>query len=123
MTDKEMIILCAHTMGLTVLDKEGDSPFLICTEDGTGRCQFIYNPLSFDEQAYALLKKRKLWVTTFGKEHRILREFTNYDGMGLVLGPSYDVGDTDLNRAIVKCAAQIQQDIISGVLKRNFLDD
>jgi len=95
MTDSDMVIACAQSMGLTVWRRQGSS-MLDCTEDGTGRCMFIYNPLTNDMQAMALVKKFRLRLNPDGDYWWACLEYEEFG-----------VRAKDLNRAIVERVAKM----------------
>lgn len=99
-TDKDLQVLCAHAMGYSVIGERHGVPE--CSEDGTGRGAFLYNPLSDDGQAFRLVKKFNLMIgeSVFPEPgFRFFAEWRQGDRDGR--GPDY-------NRAIVMCVASIQ---------------
>ena len=89
MTDAEMERLCHKALGFELTDAEWPSWML------------PWHPLTNDNQAMALVKKFRLWVTDddFGVRPWRVVSITNADN------PVYS---DDLNRAIVECIARMQ---------------
>ena len=93
MTDLEMLKLCAEAMGYKIVyPDQADLPLCIESSKGAG----VYFPLHDDAQAMALVKKLELGVLRNGERWEVIH--------GLIWGRN-----TDLNRAIVECVAQMQK--------------
>lgn len=107
MSDLEMAILCAEAMGLRpyvengAVQRASDHSIYVVNEHR--ECGYsVYNPLSNDSQAMALLKKFKMHVTpmwlAMGDERFVGWNVGNGDGHE----------DMDLNRAICEAVAAIR---------------
>ena len=103
MTDLEMIKRCAKKFGFEPYEDQSqwklEAPAIAC-KLGTwsGEC-IVYNPLTDDAQAMALVKKFEINI---GPDVKDVFGWTasDYDGSG-------EVFNTDLNRAIVECVARM----------------
>ena len=102
MTDLEMTKLCAKAMGYTDISEiefpNDPRRYVSAMDQKRG---LLWNPLQYDAQAMALVKKFELeigWMAT----GRASVNFPNEEG------PNWIEADT-LNRAICECVAQMQQ--------------
>ena len=62
MTDLEIVRACADAMGLRAFQHYRMKDCIEVSEDGTGRGAYLYNPLTSDEQAMALVKRLELRI-------------------------------------------------------------
>lgn len=105
MTDLELTKLCAGAMGFK-LPRAGNDWWSGEFIDG-GR-EVIYDPLHNDDQALKLVKNRALGIWIHRLTHRNPPEWYVSNGEKEVFGPTFEVTNIDLNRAICECMAKMQ---------------
>ena len=116
MDDSEIVKRCAEAMGLCVLGQATALGTKIqavsVSEDGTGRCAYIYNPLVNDAQAMEMLKAFEFVIAPERKRGGggpwgvTLFAETGLKGRGRCVHAVRDA--PDLNRAICECVARMQ---------------
>lgn len=105
MDDLTITKLCAEAwIGEAVIrDGEVFAIHRYTQEEWKGQSEILFNPLHDDAQAQALVKKFRLDITSV-KDRWIVCKVT-----GDFEGTESESGNTDLNRAICECVAQLQR--------------
>jgi hypothetical protein len=96
MGDLEMVKACAEAMGIAVTLTDGKY-YLSERPDPYSPIFTRYDPLQFDAQAMALVKRFRLDIASGSKSATL---------WAVMLGANQCV-DHDLNRAIVRCVARL----------------
>jgi hypothetical protein len=104
--DLEMVRLCAEAMGYRQ-DRDGGYSRRVqgAGMDDPDWVEFIYNPLLYDAQAMALVKRFGLWIWGNRERDGWKVERLRHDERG---ERYIDADSPDLNRAIVECVAKMQ---------------
>ena len=100
LTDLEMTRLCAEAMGYQFVSVNEYAPGILV--NGIVADTSRYDPLHDKAQCLSLVEKCKLTVKPSGDAWDVYYQ----DEYGYVY---FDAADTDLRRAIVECAARMQQ--------------